>query len=451
MAEVQFLENCLVAESDKTLICGGESITPLINTQKGLKVSNTLGKNIVSSLKQNVLETKLDYLTINIPFSYISSEYQEYVLSGLYDVLKLKDMPCDTTEKYRRYEQYTTITKSFSKGTNIFINDIKITNEILETEYLTRLELKGTGCREFESRGGDWVELLNYVISMRGYITRLDIANDDFKPYISKSKLDNLIKSRNFTSCFSEFKNDSSRSTKDKSKNKGWGYLFGGINSQTHLRIYDKRLQMIATNQPFDINIKNWLRYELRFSGEKAKSCIYDLKKNINCLGAWASSLLKGAIEFKEVGKDKNKSRLPILDAYNKMLMELEKTKIKVLDEFKHNSSIATSRRWLRTSCAKSIAINELIFEDKDLIREQLELKLIGLLKIKNVDLNAINEDRQCQMLKLLTMEDIREMKRKIDKELMMIQEGYIRKMFKEDVESMFHGNYEYLINSIRD
>ena len=70
----------------------------------------------------------------------------------------------------------------------------------------------------------------------------------------------------------------------------------------------------------------------------------YDLKKNIHCLGAWASSLLKGAIEFKEVGKDKNKSRLPILGAYNKMLMELEKTKIKVLDEFKHNSSIATSR-----------------------------------------------------------------------------------------------------------
>ena len=451
MADVQFLENCLIAESDKTMICGGESITPLINTQKGLKVSNTLGKNLVSSLKQNVLETKLDYLTINIPFNYISSDYQEYILSGLYDVLKLKDIPCDTIEKYKRYEQYTSITKSFSKGTNIFINDIKITNEILETEYLTRIELKGTGCREFESRGGDWVELLNYVIARRGYITRLDIANDDFKPYISKSKLDKIIKSRNFTSCFSEFKNDSSRSTKDNSKNKGWGYLFGGINSQTHLRIYDKRLQMIATNQPFDINIKNWLRYEIRFSGDKAKSCIYDLKNNIHCLGVWASSLLRGAIEFKEDGKDKNKSRLPILKSYNEMLMELEKTKIKILDEFKHNSSIATSRRWLRTSCAKSIVINELIFEDKDLIREQLELKLLGLLKIKNVDLNAINEDRQCQMLKLLTMDDIREMKRKIDKDLMLMQESYIRKIFMEDVENMFHGNYDYLINSVRD
>lgn len=451
MAEMQFLENCLVGESCKTMISGGESITPLINTQKGIKAMNTIGKNLVSSLKQNVLETKLDYLTINIPFNYISGDYQEYVLSDLYDVLKLKGVPCDTTEKYRRYEQYTSITKSFSKGTNIFINDIKITNQFLETEYLTRLELKGTGCREFEDRGGDWVELLNYVISRKGYITRLDIANDDFKPYISKSKIDKLIKSRNFTSCFSEFRNDSTKSTKDNNKNKGWGYLFGGINSQTHLRIYDKRLQMIATNQPFDINIKNWLRWEIRFSGDKAKSCIYDLKSNIHNLGVWASSLLKGAIEFKEDGKDKNKSRLPILKAYNEMLMELEKCKIKVLDEFKHNSTIATSRKWLRSSCSKSLAINELVFENKDYIREKLELKLIGLLKIDNVDLNSINQERQCQMLKLLTMEDIREMKRNTDKELFNIQDEFTRKLFKEEIENMFHGNYEFLINSVKD
>ena len=66
MADVQFLENCVVAESDKTLICGGESITPLINTQKGLKVSNTLGKNIVSSLKQNVLEYFSSFCSLNL-------------------------------------------------------------------------------------------------------------------------------------------------------------------------------------------------------------------------------------------------------------------------------------------------------------------------------------------------------------------------------------------------
>ena len=115
MAEMQFLENCLVGESCKTMISGGESITPLINTQKGCKVSNTLGKNLVSSLKQNVLETKLDYLTINIPFNYISSDYQEYILSGLYDVLKLRGMPCDTIEKYKRFECETGSIRSIRK------------------------------------------------------------------------------------------------------------------------------------------------------------------------------------------------------------------------------------------------------------------------------------------------------------------------------------------------
>ena len=35
--------------------------------------------------------------------------------------------------------------------------------------------------RNFYSQEEQDIELLNYVISKRGYITRLDIANDDFK------------------------------------------------------------------------------------------------------------------------------------------------------------------------------------------------------------------------------------------------------------------------------
>ena len=277
--------------------------------------------------------------------------------------------------------------KNYTDGTTIIVNDTKRENQFLEIEYLTRIELKGSGCREFEARGGNWKALLNYIIISDGYLTRVDLAIDDKKVYLNPSQLNYHFKNRHFKSIFKEFREDSTLNANEKG-NKGWGVLFGSKSSSTKLRIYDKKLEQVAKGETIDLDLKNWVRYELRYMHDKAKSLIYELKENILNLEYWATSLLKGCLTILKPNKnDYTKSRWEPLKAWEDMLADLEKSKVKILDEFKHNSNYASMCKWLETSCSKSFVIDYLVNDENDREKHNLEMKLIGLLKLNGIDL----------------------------------------------------------------
>lgn len=436
--------------SDSICNKGADTISPLMNAKKvkldleGIEFWQ--GQGVYD---KTGLECKIDYLTFNIPNKYISQEYEEYWLKTLIDVLRLQNEKCDSKYNYSELMGFTRCVKQFSKSTTIIVNDTKRQNEFLEDEYLTRVELKGQGCRDFESRGGNWKELLNYIIASGGYLTRLDLAIDDKVGYLTPSQLKYYFQNKYFTSIFREFREDSTLSTKDID-DKGWGVLFGSKLSSTRLRIYDKKLQMISTNQVIDSDIVNWVRYELRYMYDKAKSIIYALRDNVIDLGYWCASLLKGSLTLlKPNKKDYTKSRWKTLNKWEQLLKDLEKSKIKVIDEFKHNTTYASMKNWIETSCSKSLVINELVQDDVFNERNKLEIKLIGLLKLTNVDLNMINKERSF-LLGDISMNDIQEMIKKTNKELYSYYDDKTWKMFKERIEKMFHATYEYLINACK-
>lgn len=430
---------------------GGDSITPLIDTKKveldleGIEFWNGQG-----TYSPTMVECKIDYFTFNIPNRYISQEYEEYNLKGLIDILRLEKEGCDSKYNYSELLGFTRCIKQFSKSTTIIVNDTKRQNEFLEDEYLTRVELKGQGCREFESRGGNWKALINYIIASNGYLTRVDLAIDDKKVYFTPSQLNYYFKNRWFKSIFKEFRDDSTLNV-DEKKNKGWGVLFGSKTSSTRLRIYDKKSQMISTGQTIDNDIKYWVRYEIRYLHDKAKSIIYSLRDNIMELGMWGSRLLKGCLTLlkKPLKNDLNKSRWETMDKWEKFLKDLEKEKIVVLDEFKHISTYATKKKWIESSCSKSLVMDNLICDDEDKRKNELELKLIGLLKLTNVDLNMVNKERSF-MLGDITMNDIQEMIKKTSKDLYSYYDDRTWRVFKEKIETMFHATYEYLINACK-
>ena len=429
----------------------GKSITHPIITGN---VSNCL-EGIEFWENQNInektgLEVGLDYMSFNLPYQYVSSDYEEYILKPIINTLRLENVNCDNSYRYSETQMITRNFKSYSKGTNIIVNDSSRENEFLEKEYLTRVELKGSGCREFEKRGGNWKELINHIMSSRGYMTILDISIDDKVGYLTTKELDKLIRKGYFTSNFRTFKEDSTLSTNGVG-NKGWGYFFGSRKSDIQLRIYDKRLEQINKGNAIDTNCTHWIRYEIRFMHDKAKSIIHELKNNIMNLEVWGCELLKGCINFLIPNKkDTNKTRWEVNKKWESMLIDLGKQKVKVSEEYKTNTTIYSMRSWLKKNCTRSMIINDLTLDSEELERKELEHKLIGMLKLSNVDLNMINEEREIKELGKLSMRDIQQMIKKTNDKLIKCHNEFSWKMFKEEIEKMFNANYEYLINACK-
>lgn len=394
------------------------------------------------------LDVKLDYFSFNTPYQYISSEYEQYLLKPTINALLLNNENCDTKARYSEHQAFTRIFKKYSDSTNIIINDSVRENAFLEKEYLTRVELKGRGCREFEERGGNWKDLTNYVISSNSYLTTLDIAVDDKEGYMTIEQLDKYIRNNWFKSEFKVYKEDSTYNAKIKDK-KGWGYFFGSRNSNVQLRIYDKRLEQLSKGVPIDVDCKHWVRYELRFMHEKAKSIIYELRNNIDNLNVWGAQILKGYLTFLSPNKqDSNKSRWKTFKPWENMLANLEKTKVKTIDEYKNNGNYASMVKWLENACSRSLMINELVNDEEENKRMKLGLKLIGLLKITNVDLNIINKERS--FMQPLSMSDIQRLIKKTHDELSKCCTPLYFRNFKEKIEKMFGTTYEYLVNACK-
>ena len=160
--------------------------------------------------------------------------------------------------------------------------------------------------------------------------------------------------------------------------------------------------------------------------------------------------MLKGSLTILTPNKnDSNKRRWETSKKWDRFLKDLEKLKIKVNDEFKKNTSYASMRNWIETSCSKSLIINELVQDDISIKKHNLEIKLIGLLKLNNVDLNLINKARDYR-LDNISMNEVQEMIKKTSKELYSYYDDRTWKMFKEKIETMFHSTYEYLINACK-
>ena len=166
----------------------------------------------------------------------------------------------------------------------------------------------------------------------------------------------------------------------------------------------------------------------------------------------WACSLLRGVIEFKKENRNmkSNKRMWQPRQEWVNMLCDLEKHKVKVLEEFKRNGCLYSMQKWLKTSCTKSLVINDLTLDNEETKRNNLEYKLIGLLKLTNVDLNVINEQRALKLMSKLEMRDIQQDIKRTNEELMKCHSKHTWRAFKEEIEKMFNGTYEYLINACK-
>ncbi|ECL7021585.1 XRE family transcriptional regulator [Listeria monocytogenes] len=145
------------------------------------------------------------------------------------------------------------------------------------------LELKGKGCRQFEScllaQHRNWFDFFTACLKDKGIFKRLDLAINDKIGILDIPELARKCKQEECISVFRSFKNYRSGELvhRDEKQDMGNTLYIGSLKSEVYFCIYEKDYeQYIKNNIPLEeAEIKN--RFEIRLKNERATKAIEDL------------------------------------------------------------------------------------------------------------------------------------------------------------------------------
>lgn len=221
------------------------------------------------------------------------------------------------------------------------------------------IELKGKGCRYFESLGCDWNELIKFLFAeyVEFNCTRLDLAIDDFTNFLTFDELEDKFRNKEFT-CTALTYNVNIGFTKNDEVGKT---LYAGTNtSGQQLCIYDKKLERIAAGA--EVDVTHWIRFEFRLRKELAKSALKELNETNIPLPIFISSIIGGFMDFK---KHNNLTRIERCDTWSKWKVFLKSAeKHKVLNQYKIEQTVTRKKDWMQRSLGKFLST--LYAADKD-------------------------------------------------------------------------------------
>ena len=304
------------------------------------------------------------------------------------------------------------------------------------------LELKGSGCREFEDRYYNlhkdrdlinkeaivregWIRLLEECLELRGKCTRIDIPTDDFSGLITADEIKKKIHNREYTTRMRRLELINSNNEEDveieiiddqekligmnsivDSKLSGYSATFG---DRKHLQlcIYDKYAEQ--TKRGFPCKAKSWIRYEVRYYHKNAESeiplLLMALKRKEE--SKHIVSCLAGLFEFKEPNMldAKNRSHAKVWSKWIKFIGDVGKQGAFAGSPSK--TSIMTTIEWLLSAC--SIALAKVVIAVGAPMNETIGAILIsGLKRMDNAALIQVNQQRR--KLKLQEFKNVEKM-----------------------------------------
>lgn len=145
------------------------------------------------------------------------------------------------------------------------------------------LELKGKGCRQFEScllaQHRSWFDFFTTCLNAKGVFKRLDLAINDKTGILDIPELAKKCKKEECISVFRSFKNYRSGELvrRDEKQDMGNTLYIGSLKSEVYFCIYEKDYEQYIKNDiPLeDAEVKN--RFEIRLKNERAAKAIEDL------------------------------------------------------------------------------------------------------------------------------------------------------------------------------
>lgn len=295
------------------------------------KVGGAGGVSNTPHKKYKARATCIDYFTFRINHNY---EKERHLFLNLLRILKIYQYETKFAKGRNNYENSMVLADGI---TLLYGGEYTITKDGEET---TILEMKGSGCREFEDRyyslGKDfgqktkdeairqgWVRLFEECRSLGGCCTRIDLPTDDFSGSITVKELKEKLHSREYTTRMRHLditkadNEENNLKEPDKlngvhtiAENEATGFsaTFGSRRT-VQLCIYDKKAEQ--AKKGLNNNIRNWIRYEVRYYHKNAELelplLIDALKKGDE--SKHIASCLAGIFELKETNSYNNTSR----------------------------------------------------------------------------------------------------------------------------------------------
>ena len=293
-------------------------------------VSNTPPK------KYRARSTCIDYFTFRINHNY---DKDKELFNNLFKILHIYLYETKTSKGRNNY----TTTMSLAPGISLSYGGTLTRNK--NGEETSVLELKGSGCREFEERyyalGPDfktkskedvvregWIKLFEECIALDGVCTRIDLPTDDFSGLITIEEIKGKIQAREYTTRMRKLELTNSNNEEDDdegfkepskldgintirdAKLSGYSATFGN-RRHVQLCIYDKKAEQLKKGLFKEID--SWIRYEVRYYHDNAELEMPLILENLRnqTESKHIASCLAGIFEFKESNRlgDTNRSK----------------------------------------------------------------------------------------------------------------------------------------------
>jgi phage replication initiation protein len=214
----------------------------------------------------NPLEMMIDYVRIRFPTTDVEKIFK--------NLLRLK-------KQYFIEEDFG----FYSYECHYHLGDILVlASHDLEKGIL--LELKGKGCRQFETylhaQNRSWFEFFMDCLIHKAVIKRLDLAINDKAGLLNIPLLTEKCQKEECVSVFRSFKSYRSGELKKRHEKEGMGntLYIGSLKSDIYFCIYQKDYEQLMKNDISleDTEVKN--RFEIRLKNERADYALKDLLKH---------------------------------------------------------------------------------------------------------------------------------------------------------------------------
>lgn len=354
--------------------------------------------------------TVIDYCKFSFNLSWI---WSESIVRSICKILKVNYQDCDNNGYGTR--QYG-LKMTYDEGLDVLSKPRSEAQRIGVEDYFI-VEMKGSACRYFEQRGGDWKELFTFLNDNKAIMHRVDVAVDDMAGIIDinvlSEKLENkcyTTKQFRYTSYKEELKcktdpypcltldDEDPEIIKTRS---GWSATLG-CKKTCQLQFYDKYAERKAKN--IDVLVKNWLRCELRFYDYKAQNVLPILYEAFNedNFPKTAMHLLGSVIEIKDdVSNFTNKSDFYKAKTWMNWSLFIEGIPLdrKLLvpgrqESFDPETAVTSRMAWAERCWPRTLTMMRASFDNDQKFYQLIdELTLLGLEqgKINNQMIQSIN------------------------------------------------------------
>ena len=343
-------------------------------------------------------------------------------IKPILDILKV-DSNVYTLEKGRANYKHKII---FEENFLFFFNGPSKTMDDIKSFMF---ELSGQACRKFDDKYEEgtfthWYELANVLLNYPNpMVTRIDTPIDDFDGTIMPFEyFKEKILKKEYTSSATSY-------TYIQNKEKdgritGETLSIGSVDSGRQLVVYNKILEREKAGEIIKPGISYWYRYELRHKNDdrhRAMCLFYKLYDHKFNLKEVVPGLFIDYVRLFEVEKEFKmfptpETNLPIDEKYERFLNTA--TKVKLENIYIKHKTISTLSNWIERSVSKASLMLDLSEDDDTNDNYRKYLKILAIDKIKQSDIDAINEYRTIHNNKKIKYKDLIHYKYKLMEQL---------------------------------